>query len=522
MDVSSKFSGIQLMIENTYTENHVFNKHKKGVNMTKQELPDYSQFQKLVTDPDFIKLRQLTSKFNIFEVMRATHTEIRHSNILAWLLDPNKNHGCGDAFLRQLLLTVSQKKGLHGLSFYDFYMLDVERVIIHREWSGNDNTVNEDLNDQDECAGNDRGRIDILIILKLKNELKVTRDENKQKPSNKEESYTSIVIPIENKILSKESTKESGTQLERYSKKLHDKFKDKTMIIPLFLTPSGVNPTDPEWIKVDYHEIKNIISIVYEHHKADLAPGKCLLIEQYLDLLDSYVISGSDPGIVKLCRIIQANHHSALDIIRRQITETKSTDADLNALTSSIYDRNESAFKAYFNWLFELRRKISHVLSDWMEENRKSLGITIKQNKKKTSLDFVSHEMININRHLFGEESGFDFYFSNNLNCDLKIIFIINETNRELHKLRQDVSDKMKRDNPILFNSSTRSNVTERHTGLHRTSIISPDEAFDLDRDTDVLDTIKIELDKYFSPNGTYMQIQKYLQDNMSEFLSLK
>jgi hypothetical protein len=80
----------------------------------------------------------------------------------------------------------------------------------------------------------------------------------------------------------------------------------------------------------------------------------------------------------------------------------------------------------------------------------------------------------------------------------------------------------MKRDNPILFNSSTRSNVTERHTGLHRTSIISPDEAFDLDRDTDVLDTIKIELDKYFSPNGTYMQIQNYLQDNISEFLSLK
>ena len=130
--------------------------------------------------------------------------------------------------------------------------------------------------------------------------------------------------------------------------------------------------------------------------------------------------------------------------------------------------------------------------------------------------------MININRQLFGEESGFDFYFSNNLNCDLKIVFIINETNRELHKLRQDVSDKIKRDNPILFNSSSRSNVTDRYTGLHKTSIISPDEASALDEDTLVLDTIKAELDKYFSPNGTYMQIQKYLQDNMSEFLSLK
>jgi hypothetical protein len=87
--------------------------------MTTQNFPDYSQFQELVTDADFIKLRQLTSKFNIFEVMRATHTEIRHSHILAWLLYPYGNHGCGDAFLRQLLLTVSQKQGKHGLSFYD-------------------------------------------------------------------------------------------------------------------------------------------------------------------------------------------------------------------------------------------------------------------------------------------------------------------------------------------------------------------------------------------------------------------
>ena len=145
------------------------------------------------------------------------------------------------------------------------------------------------------------------------------------------------------------------------------------MIIPLFLTPSGASPTNSEWIQVDYQEIKNIISIVYEHHKADLAPGKCLLIEQYLDLLDSHIISGSDPEIVKLCRIIQANHKSALDVIRRQITETKSKDSDLYALTSSIYDRNESAFKAYFNWLFEIRRTISSVITDWMKETKQSL-----------------------------------------------------------------------------------------------------------------------------------------------------
>jgi len=59
---------------------------------------DYDQFRNLVTDETFVKLRQMTKKFNIFEVMKSTHTEIRHSNILIWLLDPYENHGCGDAF----------------------------------------------------------------------------------------------------------------------------------------------------------------------------------------------------------------------------------------------------------------------------------------------------------------------------------------------------------------------------------------------------------------------------------------
>ena len=36
---------------------------------------------------------------NIFDVLKVTNAEIRHSNILAWLLDPNENHGIGDSLL---------------------------------------------------------------------------------------------------------------------------------------------------------------------------------------------------------------------------------------------------------------------------------------------------------------------------------------------------------------------------------------------------------------------------------------
>ena len=38
-------------------------------------------------------LIEWTSRFNIFDILKITQTEIRHSNIISWLLNPNGNHG---------------------------------------------------------------------------------------------------------------------------------------------------------------------------------------------------------------------------------------------------------------------------------------------------------------------------------------------------------------------------------------------------------------------------------------------
>jgi hypothetical protein len=47
------------------------------------------------------KLEQHMNRFNVFEVLRSTHHELRHSNMLAWLFDPTANHGMGDRLLRR-------------------------------------------------------------------------------------------------------------------------------------------------------------------------------------------------------------------------------------------------------------------------------------------------------------------------------------------------------------------------------------------------------------------------------------
>ena len=61
---------------------------------------------KLVGDPGFLRYHAEYAKrreFNAFDVLRYAEYEIRHSNVMAWLLDPGETHGVGRVFLEWLL-----------------------------------------------------------------------------------------------------------------------------------------------------------------------------------------------------------------------------------------------------------------------------------------------------------------------------------------------------------------------------------------------------------------------------------
>ena len=50
-------------------------------------------------------------RFNVFDVLRYSEYEIRHSNVLAWLLKPGETHGLGDKFLRRFLENLDPRPG---------------------------------------------------------------------------------------------------------------------------------------------------------------------------------------------------------------------------------------------------------------------------------------------------------------------------------------------------------------------------------------------------------------------------
>ncbi len=70
------------------------------------------------------KLESLVDEFNIFTSLKIVDTEIRHSNFLAWLLDPSETHGVGSYFLKSFLKRVAYKAATFDLSCPTVFEVD--------------------------------------------------------------------------------------------------------------------------------------------------------------------------------------------------------------------------------------------------------------------------------------------------------------------------------------------------------------------------------------------------------------
>ena len=77
-----------------------------------QNSSDREALEKLVTDNDELeKLEAIIGCFNIFEAVGVVKQELRHSDFLAFLLDPQQPHGFGSSFLRRFLQRVVRAHG---------------------------------------------------------------------------------------------------------------------------------------------------------------------------------------------------------------------------------------------------------------------------------------------------------------------------------------------------------------------------------------------------------------------------
>lgn len=135
----------------------------------------------------FIKGFERAKSFNIFNVLNLARNEVRHSMLLAELLNPNGSHGKKDLFLKSFLDTCDIKN-----------FVNTEKAEVYREYSVGD------------------GRIDIYIT-----------DNEKH-------------IIIENKIWAGEQER----QVDRYIEMIKNKCVDNSNIKVLYLTLNGTAPSE--------------------------------------------------------------------------------------------------------------------------------------------------------------------------------------------------------------------------------------------------------------------------------------
>ena len=211
----------------------------------------------LEADTSFQQLSQKIRPMNIFEVLGVAKAEIRHSNFLAWLLDPDGSHGMGNKFLREFISKLGQQEAVPQ---------DMTDCLIRREWR----------------------HIDLLILFR-------------------KEKY---LLCIENKLFSGEH----DDQLHRYRDTLLSEYQDYTMSFAL-LSPDGMAPASDEdqqyWQPVSSWDILDAVETARDG--STLSPEANMLLNHYIEIVRRHIVG--DESIKKLCQDIYDRHKDILDTI---------------------------------------------------------------------------------------------------------------------------------------------------------------------------------------------------------------
>lgn len=222
----------------------------------------------LANNPDLEQLSAQLATFDIFRTLKIEKTEIRHSNVLAWLLDPTESHGLGDIFLRRFLsnLILGSPMAL-GISAADVELREFHRVEVYRE----------------------RQHIDVLVI----------------------DREAKLLLLIENKT----ESDEGPGQLVRYYKSAKEEFTD-FVVIPVFLTLDG-HPSDDEeandFIPYSHASLVEVLERILEQRSDQMTKPVQTFLTHYMDALRRLTMSNDK--LVELCQRIYRKHKMAIDAI---------------------------------------------------------------------------------------------------------------------------------------------------------------------------------------------------------------
>ncbi len=286
-----------------------------------EKITDEAALQNLLLDMDCLdELLPWTSKLNLFDILKISRTEIRHSNMLSWLFNANENHGFGDLFTRGIVKRLVENDSNSRYNAFDLLLMDFYSFIVYREWKN----------------------IDILLV---------SSDEKQ-------------LIAIENKV----GSLEHSNQLNRYREILEKEYPDYSKIY-VYLTPDGDEPSDAEnWDVLTYSDIVDTLEILKK--SASLQSDVNLIIQNYIDIIRRDIVEDSE--LVEICNKIYNKHKKALDLIFENRIDTRSQVGDairntLCALTDENrieYENHAGASNSYIAFHTSLMNDYLYPLKD--------------------------------------------------------------------------------------------------------------------------------------------------------------
>ncbi|MCX5674460.1 MAG: PD-(D/E)XK nuclease family protein [Planctomycetota bacterium] len=229
----------------------------------------------LADNPELEALTARLSTFNVFRALKIEHEEIRHSNTLAWLLDPQESHGLDDIVLRRILSNILLEAGAEGaesqgISAAQVELMDLTDVEVRREWQN----------------------IDVLVVIR--------------QPDGK-----GIVLLIENKIHSGEGE----GQLSRYRERVSKEFSEFTLL-PVFLTLTGEDAGEDEdcaFIPYSHRQVRAVLERIIGQRRQQLPGAVAVFLDQYMETLRRLTMQDKD--LIGLCKKIYKTHREAIDLI---------------------------------------------------------------------------------------------------------------------------------------------------------------------------------------------------------------
>lgn len=238
-----------------------------------------SLLEKFVVDnEDLEHLESLLYQFNIFEAVGMVRQEIRHSNFLAFLLNPTAAHHLSDIFLKTFLKRLLISTDNATVSAIEVDVANLTDTEVRREWKN----------------------IDILLV----------------------SSKSRLVCAIENKV----DSSEHSNQLQRYRQIVQKEFPGHRHIF-VYLTPSGMLPYDDDdrqyWSTYSYDQIADLIDDLSWRDRPTSNSEVTTLMKHYSTLIRRHLMEDSE--IARLCHQIYLQHKDALDLIyeHRPTPETK-------------------------------------------------------------------------------------------------------------------------------------------------------------------------------------------------------